>query len=131
MNHLKLFENYKPEKIITEDEFYEQYNLVLNHFYENPNDCGFGGCLFETYGEEYEYIRTLVENPETSNTVWTIVEDDELDDEDEDNMIYISGFYNHQLVIGYLVTEEKYPKNIKIVVGDNLELRRKIKKYNI
>lgn len=127
MKHLKIFEEFKKEElIITEDEFYEQYNLVLNHFYDNPEDCAFGGCMFETYGKEYEYIISLVENPETANTVWSIIEDDDIDDN-----IYISGFYNHQMVLGYLVTEEKVPDNVRITVGDDLKLKRKMKKYNI
>jgi hypothetical protein len=126
MKHLKIFERFKKELIITEDEFDEQYNLVLNHFYDNPEDCAFSGYMFETYGKEYEYIISLVENPETANTVWTIIEDDDLDEN-----IYVSGFYNHQMVFGYLVTEEKVPDNVRITVGDDLDLRRKMKKYNI
>ena len=130
MKHLKIFEEFKKEElIITEDEFYEQYNLVLNHFYDNPEDCSYSGHMFETYGKEYEYIISLVENPETANTVWSIIEDDDLDDLDDN--IYISGFYNHQMVLGYLVTEEKVPENVRIIVGDDLDLRRKMKKYNI
>ncbi|MCK9417288.1 hypothetical protein M0Q97_11630 [Candidatus Dojkabacteria bacterium] len=131
MKHLKIFEGVKKEVTISEDDFYEQYNLVLNHFYDNPEDCAYGGCLFETYGKEYEYIISLVENTETANTVWSIVEDDDLEDTDMNDNIYISGFYNHQMVIGYLVTEEKVPNNVKIIVGDDLELRHKINKYNI
>ena len=44
---------------LTDDEFDHQYPLVPNHI--NPSaSWAFGdadGCLFETYGEEFEFVR--------------------------------------------------------------------------
>ena len=38
---------------ITENEFFNTYKPITNHI--NPN-APFDGCMFETYGEEFEYV---------------------------------------------------------------------------
>ncbi len=55
---------------LTEEQFDEQYPLVPNHL--NPNATwGYAdgkGCLFETYGEELEFIKR-----QNRHRVWTIL----------------------------------------------------------
>jgi hypothetical protein len=92
--------------LLTEDEFDRQYTLRSNHL--NPNASwalGEGpGCLFETYGEELEFVRR-----QDPLTVWTLV------DGDNGAIVLISGMH---LVnrIGYLLSTIPAPKDIQIEV---------------
>ena len=60
---------------MTEDEFDASYPLVTNHI--NPNaSWAFGdgpGCLFETYGEELDFVRA-----QDPRTIWTLVDGDDV-----------------------------------------------------
>lgn len=91
---------------LSEDEFDRQYPLVRNHM--NPNaSWAFGdenGCLFETYGEELEFVRS-----QPANTIWTLV------DGDNENPCLLSGYH---LVnrIGYLISTKTVPEGTMIVV---------------
>ena len=79
---------------LSEDQFDELFPLVQNHL--NPTSSwAFGddpGCLFETYGEELEFVRH-----QDPLKVWTLV------DGDDGDLYVISGphFVNR---IGYLVS---------------------------
>ena len=82
------------QKRITEDEFYEKFEMVTNHIEDN---AGWDGCMFETYGDEYKHIVDQhCNNPKVQ--VWTIMEGD------DDTMFIESGLY---LVnrMGYLITD--------------------------
>jgi len=91
---------------MTEDDFDEQYPLITNHI--NPNaSWAFGdgpGCLFETYGEELDFVRS-----QDPSTVWTLV------DGDDGNQCVISGYH---LVnrIGYLISTIPFPEDAAIEV---------------
>ena len=80
---------------ISEDVFYEEYKPVKNHLDDNS---AFGGCLYETYGDEVSYIQKL--NTE-SNKVWTIIEGD------DDAMTYLAGYHVVNR-LGFLVTEKEW-----------------------
>jgi hypothetical protein len=79
---------------LSEDQFDELFPLVQDHL--NPTSSwAFGddpGCLFETYGEELEFVKR-----QDPLTVWTLV------DGDDGDLYVISGphFVNR---IGYLVS---------------------------
>jgi hypothetical protein len=83
------------EHTIDEDEFDKTYALEKNPFDEN---AGWDGCMFETYGEELEYVQNIERT--SSHRVWTIVESDE-------GMAIISGMH-YVNRFGYLVTQQKY-----------------------
>jgi hypothetical protein len=91
---------------LSEDEFEERFTLLPNHL--NPSaGWGYGGdygCLFETYGEELEFVRR-----QDPRTVWTFI------DGDDDDHYVISGFH---LVnrIGYLISNETVPEGTQIEV---------------
>ena len=91
---------------LTEDEFDDQYALVSNHI--NPSATwAFGdaaGCLFETYGEEFEFVRRY-----DSRKVWTIV------DGDDGDMYVVSGLHYVNRV-GYLLSRDPVPANTTIQV---------------
>ena len=84
---------------ITEDEFDETYSLRKNHL--NPNASwviGDGpGCLFETYGEELDFVRQ-----QDPRTVWTFL------DGDDGDLFVISG-YHFVNRIGYLISTTPIP----------------------
>ena len=96
---------------MAEEEFDRQYPLLKNHL--NP-DAGWvygegPGCLFETYGEELEFVRQ-----QDLATVWTLVDGD---DGDQD---LVSGFH---LVnrIGYLISTVPVPDGVDIQVHIPME----------
>jgi len=86
---------------ITKNEFDVTYPLLSNHFDPNASwASGDGnGCLFETYGEELDFVRR--QDPQT---IWTIVDTD-----DGDQMV-ISG-YHHVNRVGYLISTTRVPEN--------------------
>lgn len=84
---------------LTEEEFDERFTCIPNHL--NPNaGWGYGGehgCLFETFGEELEFVRQ-----QDPRTIWTVV------DGEDDDLHVLSGYH---LVnrIGYLITTKPVP----------------------
>lgn len=91
---------------LSEDEFDNQYPLVRNHIDPNASwsDNEGPGCLFETYGEEVEFVRQ--QNP---LTIWTII------DGDDDDM-YITSGYHFVNRIGYLISTVPVPPEVDIEV---------------
>jgi Family of unknown function (DUF6900) len=91
---------------MSEDEFDDQYPLLANHL--NPHaSWAFGdgrGCLFETYGEELEFIRQ-----QDPRTVWTFVDGD-------DGGQYLLSGYHFVNRIGYLVSTVGVPEGADIEV---------------
>jgi hypothetical protein len=108
-------------KFITEEEFYKKFNCIKNHFDIN---AGFDGCMFETYGNEFDYVF----NMSKENRVITIIEGDEIQErtficdngvkitEPIPNMYYVSGFH---LVnrLGYLVLDKPYEYEFEVKVA--------------
>jgi hypothetical protein len=91
---------------INEDEFQDRYPLVPNHFDPNAswtydNNVGY---LFETYGEEVEFVRN-----QDQRCIWTLI------DGDDDCQCLVSGFH---LVnrIGYLISQKPIPDGVEILV---------------
>jgi hypothetical protein len=91
---------------LTEDEFADRYPLVPNHINRSAGWAvgDAGGCLFETYGEEFAFI--CRQDP---SKVWTLV------DGDDGDMYLISGlhFVNR---IGYLLSTLSVPEDCTIQV---------------
>lgn len=79
---------------MTEDEFDAQYELLKN--YLNPNSSwAFGdglGCLFETFGEEFEFVRR-----QDPATVWPLLNG-------EDGDLYVVNCCRFADRLGYLVS---------------------------
>ena len=119
-------------KQLTEEQFDEQFTIQENHLTGNE---AFGG-MYETYGEELEYIKKLAQE---GKRVWTIIEGDveeeceyeargeecpyEMggDAESHDHYTkchcnttyYVTGMH---LVnrLGFLVTEEEYTEDTEV-----------------
>ena len=91
---------------MTEDEFDKQYPLITNHIDPNAS-WAFGdgpGCLFETYGEELDFVRS-----QDPRTIWTLV------DGDDGNQYVVSG-YHFVNRIGYLISTIPFPEDTDIEV---------------
>lgn len=91
---------------LTEEAFDEQYALVQNHL--NPSASWAygesGGCLFETYGDEFAFVRQC-----DPRTVWTLV------DGNDGDMYLVSGLH-YVNRIGYLVSRDPIEENTTVQV---------------
>ena len=86
---------------MTEDEWIATYKPIKNHIDTNAS---FNGEMFETYGEEVEFVKQ--QNP---NTIWMYGDGD-----DGGGYIWSGwGFVNR---IGYFITEVPFPDNTTIQV---------------
>lgn len=95
-------------KEITIDEF-EEYLPIENMFDDNAS---LDGVMFETYGNELEYVQSV--HGLTPNRVWTYV------DGDDDNPCIISGFHFVNR-IGYLITEKEFIGEVTVVFDSEIE----------
>ena len=105
---------------LTEDEFYEKFKLLRNHFDTNVS---FDGYMFETFGEELDYVFEMSK----TNRVVTIIEGDEdgerifISDKGVEitepipNLYFVSGFH---LVnrFGYFVLDKSYKYEFEVKV---------------
>jgi hypothetical protein len=91
---------------LSEDAFDAQYPLVSNHL--NPSAgwvLGEGrGCLFETYGDELDFVRT-----QDPRTIWTLLDGDDGD-------FYLASGYHLVNRIGYLISTVPMPEGVAIEV---------------
>lgn len=92
---------------LTIEEFYAAYLPQKNDFDDNGS---WNGCMLETFGEDYEYVKTVYAL--APDRVWTIVEDD------NGNTVLTNGFH-YVNRIGYVVTVRPAPANTYIEVVDN------------
>ncbi|WP_437186765.1 hypothetical protein SH668x_000120 [Planctomicrobium sp. SH668] len=91
---------------LTEDEFDARYPLIENHLnpYATWAFVAGRGCLFETHGEEFEFVRQ--QNPVT---VWTLV------DGDNGDWYLLSGLHYVNRV-GYLISRVPVPEGVAVQV---------------
>ncbi len=98
-------------KQLTEEQFDELYNPQINHilwdkYKDTPTKkediTSFGGCMYETFGEEVDYVITMAKQ----GRVATIV------DEDGGMFIY-SGFWRFNRM-GYLVLDKEIDEEFTV-----------------
>ncbi len=81
-----------PTIVCEEDTFIERFRPIVNHIDPNASfDFGYGGCMFETYGEEFEYVR--MQNPDC---IWTLIE--------EDGVLFVGSGLHFVNRLGYFVS---------------------------
>lgn len=81
------------EIICEEDIFIERFCPIVNHIDANASfDFGYGGCMFETYGEEFEYVR--MQKP---YCIWTLIE--------EDGLLFVGSGLHIVNRLGYFVSQ--------------------------
>jgi len=102
---------------LTEEEFYDMFEIQKNHI---DNNAAFGGCMYETFSNEVEYVRAMAKE----NRVITIIESDDCDDVevDEDGneypkacMYYASGFHIVNR-IGYFILDKPYEFDFEVKI---------------
>ena len=83
---------------IDEEQFVSHFRPVPNHLNDNASfDFGDGGCLFETYGAELDYIRL-----QPRDHIWTVL--------DVDGELMIANGLRYVNRIGYILTERYWPE---------------------
>jgi len=93
---------------INEEVFYGEYKPQTNHLVralasktiDDTDLCSFGGTMYETYGEEEEYVRTMAQDEKTKKRVWTVV--------DADGELYIIAGFHFVNRMGYIITEKEW-----------------------
>ena len=89
---------------LTEDEWFDTYKPLPNYIDDNAS---FDGHMFETYGDELEFIKA-----QDSNRIWTYADGDE-------GGLYISSGWHVVNRIGYFITAVPFDeKNIYQVTLD-------------
>jgi len=86
---------------MTEDEWFETYKPIQNHL---DIDSSFNGYMFETYGEEVEFVKSTPEQH-----VWMYGDGD-------DGGTYIWSGWGYVNRIGYFITEIPCPADTLIQV---------------
>lgn len=90
---------------MSEEVFYNNFQPIKNHI---ESESSFDGCMFETYGEELEYVQSI--NKTNPNLVWTVI--------DSDGELVICAGYAYVNRMGYLITKTPWV-DINTCVEDN------------
>lgn len=92
---------------LSEDAFDALFPLVLNHLNDSASWCidDCGGCLFETYGLELDFVRQ-----QDPRSVWTFI------DGDDGGQYLVSGMHRVNR-IGYLVSTVLLPHSVDAQVA--------------
>ena len=85
---------------LTEDELLCRYSFEENGIDSNASWAlhGGGGCLYETYGPELDYVTSLVDQ----RRVWTLISADR-----KDGVYLVNGFRSVDRM-GYFISTEPY-----------------------
>jgi hypothetical protein len=76
-----------------EDTFIERFRPIINHIAPNAGfDFGYGGCLFEIYGEEFAFVCA-----QSAARIWTLI--------DADGVLYAESGLHFVNRLGYFVAE--------------------------
>ena len=93
---------------LTVEEWIYHFNPLVNHLDRNASfDDGSGGIMFETYGEEYDYVASI--GQKEPSRIWTYIDNEE----GETTIINRWAFVNR---IGYFITEKPYDETLDITV---------------
>jgi hypothetical protein len=82
--------------------FLETFKPIQNHI--QPNGAAFDGCMFETFGQEFEYVYN-----QPRNHVWTVL------DGDGGGLIFATGMWKFNR-LGYFVTEVAWTEEENISI---------------
>lgn len=88
---------------MTYEQWLDTYNPIQNHI---EDDAPFDGAMFETYGEELDFVRS-----QNRANIWTLVDGD-------GGKIYVSNGYHFVNRIGYFVTEIPFDGVVMDVLVD-------------
>lgn len=97
----------------TEELFYEKYTPFLNHFYNDEDGCTWNGEMYETFGQELEYVEMVAKDPVLRKMLWTILESDS-----DENVFIIQAGYHYVNRYGYLITAEPWEDEEEFYICD-------------
>ena len=86
------------------DEWFDKYKPIKNHIDETSS---FDGHMFETYGEEVEFVKA-----QEQSRIWTYGDGD-----DGEGHIWSGWHFINR--IGYFITEVPFPENTDVQVNLN------------
>lgn len=90
---------------MTYDEWFDKYKPIVNHIDKNASfDNGEGGVMFETYGEEVEFVKGY-----DANHIWMYGDGD-------DGGTYIWSGWGFVNRIGYFITERPWLEGTDVQV---------------
>ena len=95
-------------KNLTEEQFEAQFTLVENHIDTNAS---WGGAMFETFGEELEFVKMKAQK---GNNVWTIVEGD-------DDTMFVSNGVRLVNRMGFLITREEWEGETDVEIDMSMD----------
>ena len=95
-------------KILSEEQFYEQFTPIENHIDDNAS---WSGAMFETFGKELEYVKIKAQS---GNNVWTLIEGD-------DDTWYISNGMRLVNRIGYFITREEWEGETDVEIDMSMD----------
>jgi hypothetical protein len=93
---------------LSQQEWEDEFKPIPNHLDNNASfqDENGIGIMFETYGEELDFVKSR--NP---LNIWTLMDCDE----HEDGCVISQGFHFVNR-IGYFITEKPFKNNIEYVI---------------
>jgi len=107
---------------LTEEEFDALHTPQINHIErEKANKniadediCSFEGCLYDTFGADLEYVLKMAKE----NRVVTIIEGEDIEDEDGELHITVSYTSGYHLVnrLGFLILEKPYNEEFEVKI---------------
>ena len=92
---------------ITYDLFEETYKPIDNHLDDNAS---YDNTMFETYGDEHQFVLDTLANPETSKCVWTVIGDN--------GATVLASGYHLVNRLGYIITEQPLALDCDVYVYD-------------
>lgn len=91
---------------INDNDFIARFKPKKNHLDDNAS---FDGCMYETYGTEYEYVNDVLKTAPCN--VWTVI--------DCDGELVISNGWHFVNRMGYIITEVAFGEDELIEVIDD------------
>ena len=95
---------YYKQVLLTVEEWEHHFGVLDNHLDKNAS---FGGSMFETYGEEYDYVASI--GQKEPSRIWTYIDK-------EDGTTAIINHWGFEGRIGYFITEKPYDDELNIIV---------------
>lgn len=108
LKHTELVVGRSRREWVSVDDWEAHYSLLPNYLRDDASWGGDGeqGCLFETFGLEWDFVCRVPEN-----RVWSYV------DAEEGGTIVVAGRIVHPTPIGYLVSLKPWDKFELVVVS--------------
>lgn len=86
----------EPKKRDPYDVWWDTYRPIMNPLFKNPEEAPFNGAMFETFGQELDYVRNA-----NKKHVWTYMSGDNGED------LIVAGFHFVNR-LGYFITEKPW-----------------------